>query len=223
MAELLDDLTEKQLIDARSRVTLVDDGSRDKTWEVICALNAEDKRFEGVKLAHNAGHMNALWAGMRMVCEFCDALVTIDADLQDDVNAIYGFLEKYREGCDVVYGVRKDRSSDTAFKRTTAQGFYKLFLSRSVVDAAVAHGAQPGHGVRKICAREHKLALALRLAELFLFALLLLGNSVFVNLLRPFGHLAQQQHALAADHGITIRDNAFGPLSILLDADGAAL
>ena len=126
MAELLDDLTQKQLIDAKSRVTLVDDGSRDKTWEVICALNEKDKRFEGVKLAHNAGHMNALWAGMRMVCEFCDALVTIDADLQDDVNAIYGFLEKYREGCDVVYGVRNDRSSDTAFKRSTAQGFYRL-------------------------------------------------------------------------------------------------
>ena len=107
-------------------MTLVDDGSRDKTWEVICALNAEDKRFEGVKLAHNAGHMNALWAGMRMVCDACDALVTIDADLQDDVNAIYGFLEKYREGCDVVYGVRRDRSTDTAFKRSTAQGFYKL-------------------------------------------------------------------------------------------------
>ena len=126
MAELLDDLTEKQLIDARSRVTLVDDGSRDKTWEVICALNEKDKRFEGVKLAHNAGHMNALWAGMRMVCDACDALVTIDADLQDDVNAIYGFLEKYREGCDVVYGVRNDRSTDTAFKRSTAQGFYRL-------------------------------------------------------------------------------------------------
>ena len=107
-------------------MTLVDDGSRDRTWEVICALNKQDKRFEGVKLAHNAGHMNALWAGMRMVCDACDALVTIDADLQDDVNAIYGFLEKYREGCDVVYGVRNDRSSDTAFKRSTAQGFYRL-------------------------------------------------------------------------------------------------
>ena len=93
MAGLLNDLTGKNLIAPESRVTLVDDGSRDKTWEVICALNEKDKRFEGVKLAHNAGHMNALWAGMSMVCEHCDALVTIDADLQDDVNAIYGFLE----------------------------------------------------------------------------------------------------------------------------------
>ena len=126
MGELLDDLTGKGLIAPESRVTLVDDGSRDKTWEVICALNEKDKRFEGVKLAHNAGHMNALWAGMSMVCEHCDALVTIDADLQDDVNAIYGFLEKYREGCDVVYGVRNKRDTDTWFKRTTAEGFYKV-------------------------------------------------------------------------------------------------
>ena len=132
MGELLDDLTGKGLIAPESRVTLVDDGSRDKTWEVICALNEKDKRFEGVKLAHNAGHMNALWAGMSMVCEHCDALVTIDADLQDDVNAIYGFLEKYREGCDVVYGVRNSRKTDTAFKRSTAQGFYKLMKKLGV-------------------------------------------------------------------------------------------
>ena len=126
MGELLDDMTGKGLIAPESRVTLVDDGSRDRTWDVICRLHAQDGRFEGVKLAHNAGHMNALWAGMTMASEHCDALVTIDADLQDDVNAIYGFLEKYREGCDVVYGVRRDRSTDTAFKRSTAQGFYKL-------------------------------------------------------------------------------------------------
>ena len=126
LVELTDDMIAKALIAPESRIALVDDGSRDKTWEVICALNREDKRFQGIKLAHNAGHMNALWAGMSMVCEHCDALVTIDADLQDDVNAIYAFLEKYREGCDVVYGVRNDRSKDTAFKRATAQGFYKM-------------------------------------------------------------------------------------------------
>lgn len=132
MAELLDEMTRKGLIDEKSRVTLVDDGSRDRTWEVICSLNKQDKRFEGVKLAHNAGHMNALWAGMRMVCDACDALVTIDADLQDDVNAIYGFLEKYREGCDVVYGVRNRRDTDTAFKRGTALMFYRLMRSLGV-------------------------------------------------------------------------------------------
>lgn len=132
MAGLLDDLTGKGLIAPESRVTFVDDGSRDGTWRVICALREKDARFEGVKLAHNAGHMNALWAGMTMVCDQCDALVTIDADLQDDVNAVYGFLEKYREGCDVVYGVRNSRKTDTAFKRISAQGFYKAMKHMGV-------------------------------------------------------------------------------------------
>ena len=132
MGELLDDMTGKGLIAPESRVTLVDDGSRDRTWDVICRLHAQDGRFEGVKLAHNAGHMNALWAGMTMASEHCDALVTIDADLQDDVNAIYGFLEKYREGCDVVYGVRNSRKTDTAFKRNSAQGFYKIMKKLGV-------------------------------------------------------------------------------------------
>jgi len=126
MAELLDDMTVKNLIDEKSRVALVDDGSKDATWRVISDLHAKDARFEGIKLAHNAGHMNALWAGMSTVVKKCDALVTIDADLQDDVNAIYGFVEKYMEGADVVYGVRDNRDTDTFFKRTSAQAFYKV-------------------------------------------------------------------------------------------------
>ena len=126
LSELMADLVEKSLIDPESKITLVDDGSKDKTWEVIGRLHEEDARFEGVKLAHNAGHMNALWAGMTMVQDKCDCLVTIDADLQDDVNAIYGFLENYRAGADVVYGVRSNRDTDTKFKRMTAQGFYKM-------------------------------------------------------------------------------------------------
>jgi glycosyltransferase involved in cell wall biosynthesis len=126
LKELLNDLTEKGLALPESRIALVDDGSKDKTWAVISELHAKDERFEGVKLAHNAGHMNALWAGMTMVQDKCDCLVTIDADLQDDVNAIYGFLESYRAGADVVYGVRSNRDTDTAFKRMTAQGFYKM-------------------------------------------------------------------------------------------------
>jgi hypothetical protein len=85
-----------------------------------------------VKLAHNAGHMNALWAGMTMVVDRCDCLVTIDADLQDDVNAVYGFLENYRAGADVVYGVRSSRDTDTKFKRMTAQGFYKTMRMMGV-------------------------------------------------------------------------------------------
>lgn len=132
LTELLTDLTGKGHIKPESRIVLVDDGSKDGTWDVIRGLHEEDARFEGVKLAHNAGHMNALWAGMTMVVDRCDCLVTIDADLQDDVNAIYGFLENYRAGADVVYGVRSNRDTDTKFKRMTAQGFYKTMRMMGV-------------------------------------------------------------------------------------------
>ncbi len=135
---LTDDMMKRNLIDARSRITLVDDGSRDRTWQVISDLCKRDKRFEGVKLAHNAGHMNALWAGMTMAAKKCDCVITIDADLQDDVNAMYGFLEKYSEGADVVSGVRSSRKKDTFFKRTTAQGFYKL-MNRMGVEMVYNH------------------------------------------------------------------------------------
>lgn len=126
LVELTDDMIEKALISPESRIVLVDDGSRDDTWRVISDLHAQDPRFEGVKLAHNAGHMNALWAGMTMSADRCDCVITIDADLQDDVNAMYAFLEEYRNGADVVYGVRGSRKKDTFFKRATAQGFYKM-------------------------------------------------------------------------------------------------
>ena len=126
LTELTDDMIRKNIISPDSRILPVDDGSRDKTWAVISALHAKDKRFLGVKLAHNAGHQNALWAGMTIAARNCDCCVTIDADLQDDVNAMYGFLEKYSAGADVVYGVRSSRKTDTAFKRGTAQAFYKL-------------------------------------------------------------------------------------------------
>lgn len=122
---LMDDLTAKGEISPASRVLFVDDGSRDKTWSMIEAL--EDARFEGAKLAHNAGHQNAVWAGMTLACERnCDAVISLDADLQDDPEAIRGFLKAYREGCDVVYGVRKSRTTDTVFKRSTAEAFYKI-------------------------------------------------------------------------------------------------
>ena len=123
---LTDDMLSKGLIAPESRIVLVDDGSRDDTWRVIADLHARDPRFEGVKLAHNAGHMNALWAGMTLCAERCDCVITIDADLQDDINAMYGFLEEYQKGADVVYGVRGSRKKDTFFKRATAQGFYKM-------------------------------------------------------------------------------------------------
>ena len=125
LVELTDDMLSRGLIAPASRIVLVDDGSRDGTWSVIRGLREADGRFEGVKLAHNAGHMNALWAGMTLSVERCDCAITIDADLQDDVNAMYGFLEEYGKGADVVYGVRSSRRKDTLFKRATAQGFYK--------------------------------------------------------------------------------------------------
>ena len=138
LTALTDDMMKRNLIDVKSRITLVDDGSRDRTWQVISDLCKRDKRFEGVKLAHNAGHMNALWAGMTMAAKKCDCVITIDADLQDDVNAMYGFLEKYSEGADVVSGVRSSRKKDTFFKRTTAQGFYKL-MNRMGVEMVYNH------------------------------------------------------------------------------------
>ena len=126
LTELTDDMIAKSIISPESRIVLVDDGSKDATWKVISDLHAADGRFEGVKLAHNAGHMNALWAGMTLSAERCDCVITIDADLQDDVNAMYGFLEEFGKGADVVYGVRSSRQTDTAFKRNTAQMFYKM-------------------------------------------------------------------------------------------------
>ena len=138
LIELTDDMLDKRLIDPRSRIVLVDDGSKDKTWQVIQGLHAKDRRFEGVKLAHNAGHMNALWAGMTLSAERCDCLISIDADLQDDVNAMYGFLDEYRKGADVVSGVRSSRKTDTAFKRGTAQAFYRL-MNRMGVEMVYNH------------------------------------------------------------------------------------
>ena len=132
LTALTDDMIAREIIDPASRIVLVNDGSRDDTWKVIADLHAADPRFEGVKLAHNVGHMNALWAGMTLSAERCDCVITIDADLQDDVNAMYGFLEEYQKGADVVYGVRSSRKTDTAFKRTTAQGFYRLMARLGV-------------------------------------------------------------------------------------------
>lgn len=108
-----------------SRMLLVDDGSKDRTWSKIEALVSASERFEGLKLAHNAGHQNALWAGMHEACEHADAVISIDADLQDDINAMRGFMKEYYAGADIVYGVRSKREKDTRFKRMTAEAFYK--------------------------------------------------------------------------------------------------
>ena len=124
----LESLVEKCKISADSRIVFVDDGSRDDTYKIICELHAQDERFCGIKLSRNRGHQNALLAGLMTVKDRCDAAISLDADLQDDIDVIDKFIEKFSEGCDVVYGVRSSRTTDTAFKRTTALAFYKLML-----------------------------------------------------------------------------------------------
>lgn len=113
-------------ISDESRVVFIDDGSRDKTWKIIEELHEQNEMFSGIKLSRNRGHQNALLCGLMTVRELADAVISMDADLQDDINAIDGMIDKYTEGCDVVYGVRSARTTDTFFKRFTAEGFYKL-------------------------------------------------------------------------------------------------
>ncbi len=109
-----------------SRILFVDDGSRDKTWKLIQELSEQDIHFAGVKLAHNRGHQNALLAGLMTAKDHCDAAISMDADLQDDIEVLDEFMERYHEGCHVVYGVRKERKTDTFFKRNSALAFYKV-------------------------------------------------------------------------------------------------
>ena len=126
------DLIERELIDPDSKVMFVDDGSKDRTWEIIETLHKFSPMFTGLKLSRNKGHQNALLAGLMTAKEYADIVVSMDADLQDDINAIDGFLEKRAEGCDIVYGVRSSREKDTKFKRATAQGYYKLLEKMGV-------------------------------------------------------------------------------------------
>jgi glycosyltransferase involved in cell wall biosynthesis len=109
-----------------SRVVFVNDGSKDRTWSIIEALHARDPLFRGISLAHNSGHQNALLAGLMTVKDECDAAITLDADLQDDVDAIDKMLDKFAEGNEIVYGVRSSRDTDSFFKRSTALAFYRL-------------------------------------------------------------------------------------------------
>lgn len=122
----MDSMRERGLAGDKSRILLVNDGSKDKTWEIITRLHEENGYVEGVKLAHNRGHQNALFCGLMTAMPLCDCAISLDADLQDDVDALDKFVEKFLEGCDVVYGVRNERDTDTWFKRTTAEGYYKI-------------------------------------------------------------------------------------------------
>ena len=126
LTEKLNSMENAGLINKESRVLYVDDGSKDKTWELISQFNRENPWVEGVKLAHNRGHQNALLCGLMSAMPRCDAAISMDADLQDDIDALDQFVKKFQEGCDVVYGVRNKRDTDTWFKRTTAEGFYKV-------------------------------------------------------------------------------------------------
>ena len=138
LSHLVDELVKQEVIDNDSRLLYVDDGSRDDTWMIIDRLSHDSERVAGVKLACNSGHQNALIAGLAAAADHCDITVSIDADLQDDINVIPHMVERYRSGCDIVFGVRRERKSDSWFKRTTAVAFYKL-MNRLGVDTINNH------------------------------------------------------------------------------------
>lgn len=132
-------LIKNKKISDRSRLLFVDDGSTDRTWEMITSYHNKDRHFSGISLSRNRGHQNALLAGLMTAKEYCDAAISMDADLQDDIDAVDDMLAKYQEdGCEIVYGVRNARESDTAFKRTTAQMFYRM-MTRFGVETVQDH------------------------------------------------------------------------------------
>lgn len=129
---LLDDMIDKSLVGQGSYILYVNDGSRDRTWPLIEEYCAGDDHVRGLKLAGNVGHQNALMAGLDTARADADVTVSIDADLQDDIHVIPEMMQKFDDGCDIVYGVRRKRSTDTFFKRTTAQMFYRFMTSMGV-------------------------------------------------------------------------------------------
>ena len=128
----LEALIEQKKIDSDSRIMFVNDGSTDNTWKIIQELHNSDKIYSGVNLSRNRGHQNALLAGMTVAVEYADMIISMDADLQDDINAIDAMVENYLIVYDVVYGVRSSRKTDTFFKRFTAEAFYKLMKGLGV-------------------------------------------------------------------------------------------
>ena len=119
-------------ISPRSRILFVNDGSKDRTWPIIEELHAQDRIFSGVNLSRNRGHQNALLAGLMTAVQYADMMVSMDADLQDDIDAMDRMIDAYHEGYDVVYGVRSSRKTDSFFKRFTAESFYKLMKAMGV-------------------------------------------------------------------------------------------
>lgn len=127
--EKMNDLIGRNKVAQKSRVIFVNDGSKDNTWNIITGLHNQDKLFGGINLYRNRGHQNALLAGLLTVKDYADMVISMDADLQDDINAIDEMVDKYLSGVDIVYGVRSSRQKDSFFKKVTAQGFYRAMNS----------------------------------------------------------------------------------------------
>lgn len=125
-------LEQAQKISSKSRILFVDDGSKDNTWEIICDLSKQDCHFKGIRQSRNRGHQNAVLAGLMEAKDLCDITISIDCDGQDDLNAMDAMVDAYLDGCEVVYGVRSNRRSDTFFKRFTAQSYYKMLKGMGV-------------------------------------------------------------------------------------------
>lgn len=132
LSDLLGTMAEEQLVSSKSKILFVDDGSKDLTWQIIHKESLKNEWVTGLKLSKNVGHQNALLAGMFTAKNLSDCVVSIDADLQDDITLIREFVLKFHEGFEIVYGVREKRDTDSFFKRSTAEGFYKLMKKMGV-------------------------------------------------------------------------------------------
>lgn len=134
----IEKLIKEEIISDQSKVMYVNDGSKDKTWDLIQEIHEKEKNFTGLKLSRNRGHQNALLAGLMTAKKYADIVISMDADLQDDINVIEKMIEKYNDGNDIVYGVRSSRKKDNFFKKFTAQGFYR-FMQLMGVDIIYNH------------------------------------------------------------------------------------
>ncbi|EHU5020866.1 glycosyltransferase family 2 protein [Enterococcus faecalis] len=162
LLDFLKRMIAKNKVSTESSILFVDDGSKDKTWAIIKRLSEQEEHFKGLKFSRNFGHQNALLAGMTTAVQFADMIVTIDADLQDDVEAIEGMIDTYHDGNDVVYGVRSNRDTDTAFKRKTAEMFYS-FMNKLGVNTVPNHA-----DFRLMSNRATKVLLTFKEENLFL-------------------------------------------------------
>lgn len=138
LKEKLENLIKDKKISNKSRVMYINDGSKDNTWNLIEEISNKENLFTGISLSRNRGHQNALFAGLMTAKNYADIVISMDADLQDDINAIDEMIEKYNNGAQIVYGVRSSRKKDTAFKRITAEGFYK-FMKLMGVEVVFNH------------------------------------------------------------------------------------